>query len=159
MRTKCVIENLFPNKTPWGSLHVGAMSLEYNIWKGLFFPFIPPLSLLPVGTISHRCDKCQKAFNILSVYMTGLNFPQRAKTVPMETEIQSEPSGAWAQLIMVLSFWTSQSCHPKVCSLCRVATLRFGSLNDVNPDVFVSLKLLIAKVLCQYITFNVLCLP
>lgn len=34
--------------------------------------FIPPTSLLPVGTISHRRDKCQKAlFNILRMQMTA----------------------------------------------------------------------------------------
>lgn len=31
--------------------------------KGLFFSFMPPISLLPVGTIPHRRDICQKAFN------------------------------------------------------------------------------------------------
>ena len=38
---------------------------------GLLATLIPPTSLSPVGTIPHRRDKCQKAFNILRMQMTA----------------------------------------------------------------------------------------
>lgn len=138
---------------PRGSLHVGAMTLEYNIRKGLLFPFMPPLSRLPVGTISHRCDKCQKAFQHIECAHDGLKPPPRERTnVPMETEIQSKPSDAWAHDGLVYHF---ERCNPATPKCALYAEQLHWDLGLWTTWIHMFLSVSIANVLCQYITFNV----
>lgn len=133
---------------PWGS---ACRSSEPRIQY-----FERPVLPLQTSNISFACrDTLQmwqvpKGLKRIEYIHNRLRFSPESENVPMETEIQSE-------LIMVLfTCWTSpQSCHPNRHFMCRVATLRFGLWTTWLEIFLISLKLLIAKTLCQYITFNV----